>query len=134
MARKRGRPRVEIDAEQVETLAEFGCTILEIAKFCKCDESTIRKRFKAEVESGKQKQKIKLRQIQFKLAENSAAMAIFLGKNILNQTDRQSIDLTGNLEAILKECGYEDSNIGSKKKTGSKQEEILGPDPIPAYS
>ena len=53
-------------------------------------------------------------------------------KNGLN--DYWDIDLTGNMEAILKECGYEDSNIGSKKKTGSKQEEILEPDPIPAYS
>ena len=68
--------------------------------------------------------KIKLRQIQFKLAETNAAMSIFLGKNYLAQTDRQSIDLTGNLETVLKECGYEDSNIG-KDETNPQQEEVL---------
>ena len=120
-----GRHKIKIDGAQVESLAEFGCTTLEIAKFFKCDESTIRKRFKAEMSSGKEKMKIKLRQIQFKLAENNAAMSIFLGKNYLAQTDRQSIDLTGNLETVLKECGYEDSNIGTQAKENPKQEEVL---------
>tara|TARA_R100000315_G_scaffold61115_1_gene38950 strand:+ start:20 stop:412 length:393 start_codon:yes stop_codon:yes gene_type:complete len=119
---KRGRPRIKMDAEQVEHLAEFGCTTLEIAKFFKCDESTVRKNYKEELLAGREKMKIKLRQIQFKLAETNAAMSIFLGKNYLAQTDRQSIDLTGNLETVLKECGFEDSNIG---ETNSQQEEIL---------
>jgi|TARA_Y100000015_G_scaffold38772_1_gene41996 AraC-like DNA-binding protein len=119
---KRGRPRIKMDAEQVEHLAEFGCTTLEIAKFFKCDESTVRKNYKEELLAGREKMKIKLRQIQFKLAETNAAMSIFLGKNYLAQTDRQSIDLTGNLETVLKECGYEDSNIG---ETNPQQEEIL---------
>ena len=119
---KRGRPRIKMDAEQVEHLAEFGCTTLEIAKFFKCDESTVRKNYKEELLAGRVKMKIKLRQIQFKLAETNAAMSIFLGKNYLAQTDRQSIDLTGNLETVLKECGFEDSNIG---ETNPQQEEIL---------
>lgn len=119
---KRGRPRIKMDAEQVENLAEFGCTTLEIAKFFKCDESTVRKNYKEELLAGREKMKIKLRQIQFKLAETNAAMSIFLGKNYLAQTDRQSIDLTGNLETVLKECGFEDSNIG---ETNPQQEEIL---------
>ena len=132
MPKKRGRPPIKIDPNQVEMLAEFGCTLIEIAKFCNCDESTIRKRYKSQVEAGKEKSKIKLRQIQFKLAEKSPAMAIFLGKNILNQTDKQSIDLTGNLETVLKECGYEESNIGSEKDI--EQEEVLEHNPIQAYS
>lgn len=123
MAKKRGRPKIEMNSEQVESLAEFGCTTLEIAKFFKCDESTVRKRYKAEMSAGREKMKIKLRQIQFKLAESNAAMSIFLGKNYLGQTDRQSIDLTGNLETVLKECGYEDSNIGAE--ANPQQEEIL---------
>tara|TARA_R100000742_G_C4270972_1_gene89775 strand:+ start:761 stop:1168 length:408 start_codon:yes stop_codon:yes gene_type:complete len=122
--KKVGRPRIKIDSEQVESLAEFGCTTLEIAKFFKCDESTVRKRHKEDMVRGREKMKIKLRQIQFKLAETNAAMSIFLGKNYLAQTDRQSIDLTGNLETVLKECGYEDSNIG-KDETNPQQEEVL---------
>jgi hypothetical protein len=121
--KKVGRPRIKINSDQVENLAEFGCTTLEIAKFFKCDESTVRKRHKEDMVRGREKMKIKLRQIQFKLAETNAAMSIFLGKNYLAQTDRQSIDLTGNLETVLKECGYEDSNIGAEADT--QQEEIL---------
>ena len=131
--KKRGRPLVKMNAEQVEGLAEFGCTMLEIAKFFKCDESTVRKRYKEEVSAGREKMRIKLRQMQFKLAETAPAMSIFLGKNILNQSDRQSIDLTGNLETVLKECGYQDSSIGTKK-TNPEQDEILEPHTVPAYS
>ena len=123
MTKKPGRPRIKMDSEQVENLAEFGCTTLEIAKFFKCDESTVRKRYKEEMSSGREKMKINLRQIQFKLATTNAAMSIFLGKNYLAQTDRQSIDLTGNLETVLKECGYEESDIGAE--TNPEQEEIL---------
>mgnify|MGYP006409564103 FL=1 len=121
--KKVGRPRIKINSDQVENLAEFGCTTLEIAKFFKCDESTVRKRHKEDMVRGREKMKIKLRQIQFKLAETNAAMSIFLGKNYLAQTDRQSIDLTGNLETVLKECGYEESNIGAE--ADPQQEEIL---------
>ncbi len=129
---KVGRPRIKMDPNQVENLAEFGCTTLEIAKFFKCDESTVRKRYKEEMARGREKMKIKLRQIQFKLAETNAAMSIFLGKNYLAQTDRQSIDLTGNLETVLKECGYEDSNIGAEKNP--EQTEVLESDSIQAHA
>ena len=81
---------------------------------------------------GREKMKIKLRQIQFKLAETNAAMSIFLGKNYLAQTDRQSIDLTGNLETVLKECGYEDSNIG--EEANPEQREVLESDSIQAHA
>lgn len=41
--------------------------------------------------------RIKLRRAQMKLAEKSAAMAIFLGKNMLGQTDKQEIT-TSNID------------------------------------
>lgn len=43
------------------------------------------------LEKGKEQGKTSLRRTQFKLAQKSAAMAIFLGKNYLDQTDRQDI-------------------------------------------
>jgi len=45
---------------------------------------------------------------------------IFLGKNYLNQTDKQQLDMTGNLEAVLKECGFEESKIGKKNTESPK--------------
>lgn len=43
------------------------------------------------LDSGKEQGKTSLRRTQFRLAEKNAAMAIFLGKNYLDQTDKQDI-------------------------------------------
>ncbi len=122
--RKRGRPKLDIDSDKVEMLASFGCSTVEIAKLHKCDEHTIRKRFKEELERGRESMKIKLRQLQWKQAENgNTSLLIFLGKQYLGQSDRNELELVGNLEGILKECGYEDSPIAKKSL---KQSEALG--------
>tara|TARA_R100000458_G_C8238021_1_gene217816 strand:- start:94 stop:489 length:396 start_codon:yes stop_codon:yes gene_type:complete len=122
--RKRGRPKLDIDPDKVEMLASFGCSTVEIAKLHNCDEHTIRKRFKEELERGRESMKIKLRQLQWKQAENSnTSLLIFLGKQYLGQSDRNELELVGNLEGILKECGYEDSPIAKKSL---KQSEALG--------
>lgn len=44
------------------------------------------------LEKGKEEGKTSLRRTQFRLAAKNAAMAIFLGKNYLDQTDRQDIN------------------------------------------
>src|SRR5690606_4425054 len=44
------------------------------------------------LEKGKETGKSSLRRTQFALAKKNAAMAIFLGKNYLDQTDRQDIN------------------------------------------
>jgi|TARA_Y100000361_G_C11091504_1_gene306672 hypothetical protein len=122
--RKRGRPKLDIDSDKVEMLASFGCSTVEIAKLHNCDEHTIRKRFKEELERGRESMKIKLRQLQWKQAENgNTSLLIFLGKQYLGQSDRNELELVGNLEGILKECGYEDSPIAKKSL---KQSEALG--------
>jgi hypothetical protein len=128
--KKVGRPLKKIDGNQVELLSEFGCSSLEISKFFNCDEATVRKRFKDRIETGREMMKMKLRQLQWKHAElGNTALLIFLGKNYLNQADKSQLDLTGNLEAVLKECGYEDS-----PQKGSESSEILEPDWIQADS
>ena len=67
--------------------------------------------------------KVNLRQLQWKWAEKgSNALLIFLGKQYLGQTDRNELELVGNLENILKECGYEDSPI---EKKNIKQSETV---------
>lgn len=42
-------------------------------------------------EFGKEKGRANLRRLQFHLAQKNAAMAIFLGKNMLGQADRQEV-------------------------------------------
>ncbi len=112
---KKKKSYKKLDIDKVEMLASFGCTHFEIAKFFQCDESTVRKEYKEVMEKGQEKMKLRLRQLQWKHAElGNTSLLIFLGKNYLNQTDKAQVDHIGNLEAVLKECGYEDNVIGKK--------------------
>ena len=96
---KGGRPKAEIDFNLVESLCKLQCTGEEIASVLKVNYDTLNARIKETYEctfsdyykkhsaSGK----ASLRRLQFKLAEKSAAMAIFLGKNYLGQSDHQNL-------------------------------------------
>ena len=86
-----GRPKKKIDGEQVKKLAALQCTYQEMAAFFDCDETTLRRNFASVIKEGKEAGKMSLRRYQFELAKKSAAMAIFLGKNYLNQTDNQNV-------------------------------------------
>lgn len=82
------RPKLNINGEEVQKLASFGCTNVEIADFFNCNEATIRKSYSEYLTKGRSLKKLRLRQIQWKIAENgNAAMAIWLGKNELGQSD-----------------------------------------------
>lgn len=92
---KMGRPLIEIDKTQFETLCNMMCTEEEIAGFFNCSVDTIERFCKREYgttfaetyKTYSSKGRISLRRNQFKLAEKSPAMAIFLGKNYLGQKD-----------------------------------------------
>jgi len=125
--KKKKKSYKKLDIDKVEMLASFGCTTFEIAKFFQADESTVRKEYKMQMETGREKMKLRLRQLQWKHAElGNTSLLIFLGKNYLNQTDKAQIDHIGNLEAVLKECGYEDNRIGKKNTESTKVLEIDG--------
>jgi len=92
-----GRPRKQIDKTEFEKLCFLQCTEREFCswfdvsdetlnKWCKenYDGRTFLDVFKEKRENGL----ISLRRTQFQLAEKSPAMAIFLGKNLLGQTDK----------------------------------------------
>ena len=129
---KTGRPLIELDEAKLEMLAEFGCSNRELALFFECSEETLRTRFKKIIDLGREKQKIKLRQAQHRAVESgSVPMMIFLGKNLLGQSDKQHLDLSGNLEAVLKECGFKESNIG---ETDTQQREVLESDSVSSDS
>ena len=109
-----GRPRKEIDKKIFENLCGLQCTLEEIAGVFDCSADTIERWCKREYKETfavtykkhSAKGKMSLRRIQFKLAEKSAAMAIFLGKNYLGQkdniieTDEQTLQAVG--EALVK--------------------------------
>ena len=109
-----GRPKKEIDKKIFENLCGLQCTLEEIAGVFDCSADTIerwckreyRETFAEVYKKHSAKGKTSLRRIQFKLAEKSAAMAIFLGKNYLGQkdniieTDEQTLQAVG--EALVK--------------------------------
>ena len=93
---KAGRPRKQIDKREFEKLCMLQCTRAEICSWFDVSEPTLIRWckdtygvdfltvFKQKREGGK----ISLRRMQWQLAEKSPAMAIFLGKNHLGQTDK----------------------------------------------
>lgn len=102
------RPRKNIDRGNFEKLCGLQCTLPEVASFFECSEDTIERWCKREYKEGfaevfakkRGVGKIGLRRTQFKLAEKSAAMAIFLGKNYLGQRDSFEVTDTSALEKL----------------------------------
>ena len=96
---KVGRPKKNITKEQFEKLCGLQCTKKEIASFFDCSEDTIenfchreyKDSFSAVFNKYASIGKISLRRTQFKLAERSSSMAIWLGKQVLGQEDKIAI-------------------------------------------
>ena len=84
------RPKkYNIDTKEVEKLASFGCTNTEIASFFGCSSDLIEKSYAEFLTKGRDKGKIRLRQLQMRSAERgNVAMLIWRGKNMLGQSDR----------------------------------------------
>lgn len=108
-----GRPKKIIDKNAFEKLCALQCTQEEICGVLGVTDKTLnnwcRKEYKATFSEvfreKKQIGKMSLRRSQFKLAEKSATMAIWLGKQYLDQRDRDISDAVeksnGVLESIL---------------------------------
>ena len=114
--KKIGRPLKEIDKVQFEKLCNLQCTLLEIAGFFNCSDDTIERWCKRTYKTTfaeccktfSQGGKIALRRTQFKRAERSAAMAIFLGKQYLGQTDKTEMDVNTQIQNPLEGISTED--------------------------
>lgn len=110
---KTGRPKKEIDKKIFENLCAIFCTEEEIAGIFECSVDTIERWCKREYKctfadiykKKTGKGKASLRRTQFKLAEKSPAMAIFLGKNYLGQKDNASDDIDDMTKQLLDSVG-----------------------------
>ena len=101
------RPKkYNIDTEKLEQLASFGCTNIELASFFGCTESLLRKSYSEFLTKGREKGKIRLRQAQWKSALGSekhppnVTMLIWLGKQVLGQTDKSEVELIKPIDEI----------------------------------
>lgn len=93
---KMGRPRKEIDWDQVDKLCHIQCTQVEICGFLEVCEDTLNSRCKEEhgvtfseyLKQKSQPGKISLRRRQYKTAmDGNCSMQIWLGKQWLGQSE-----------------------------------------------
>src|SRR6056300_861254 len=85
----RGENKTVVPPDQVYELAAIGCTNAEIANFYGVKTDTLARNFASELTKGREFVKIRLRRAMFKNAcdHMSAAVQIFLSKNILGMAD-----------------------------------------------
>ena len=97
-----GRPKIQIDYNTVEKLANIQCTQEEIASFLGISVRTLQRdeEFCRIYKKGQENGKMSLRRMQYKLAEKNAAMAIFLGKQYLGQRDNVEVKAPEELNKV----------------------------------
>lgn len=102
------RPRKEIDQKSFESLCGLQCTLEEICGFLGVTDKTLNEWCKRTYEKSfsevfKEKRgtgKISLRRAQFRLAEKNANMAIWLGKQYLDQKDQQEVKMDAGVTIV----------------------------------
>jgi hypothetical protein len=91
-----GRPQAKLDKAQFESLCAMQCTEVEICDWFGITDKTLcawcmreyNARFSEVFAQKRQLGKISLRRSQWELAKRNVAMAIFLGKQFLDQRDK----------------------------------------------
>ena len=121
-----GRPKIEVDEELLASLAGIGCTTLEMASILGCSKDTLERRFAALIEKGRSEMKRSLRRTQLRLAEQgNAAMAIWLGKQLLGQHEpKVQIDVNRLDSDIERELAALTSR-GETDITGEAESEVI---------
>ena len=88
------RPKkYDIDPQQVEKMASYGMKNTEIADSLGCSKDLISKSYSTNITKGRADLKKSLRKAELDSAlQGNATMLIWLGKQILDQSDKQEID------------------------------------------
>lgn len=95
------RQRKAVDEKLVERLAAIGCTDREIATLLEVSENLLRRRCRAALDRGRTRLKKSLRRKQIELArKGNVPMLIWLGKQYLGQSDRQTIQQAQRVEVV----------------------------------
>lgn len=91
--RKTGRPPIDIDPNMVRRLAGIGCKVTEIAAVLGVSHDVLDRRFKDEIERGREEGHVSLRRKQWELAmSGNVPMVIYLSKTVLGMTE--TVDVT----------------------------------------
>ncbi len=130
MGKKMGRPRKEIDKDAFENLCKIQCTEIEICSVLGVSDKTLDKWCRENYKSSEDGRKgltfsevfplfkaqgrISIRRKQFALATGSARMAIWLGKQYLDQKDPDKVESkpTNVIDNFIKAVQEKDENGG----------------------
>ena len=130
-----GRPKKLIDKKQFEAMCAYQCTLEEVCAFLGVNDVTLNKWCKKEYGTTfsdvfRQKRevgKMSLRRKQWKLADTSAPMAIFLGKQYLGQKDsievqdKESLDRLDEILKSVKETASKTVQVQTEVKTQTEE-------------
>ena len=102
---KTGRPRIQFDLKEIESLGKLHCTYEEMAGWLGHDEETIRDRMQNEpaflgaYKKGAGQTKMSLRRKQLQAAmDGNITMMIWMGKQLLGQTDKsETVEISGTM-------------------------------------
>jgi hypothetical protein len=119
-------PLRKINPDEVLSLAKIGASIAEIAAFMGVSYDVIHHNFQKELEQGKASMKLSLRRAQLRsaLETGNPSLLIWLGKNMLGQTDQlPEYELKKQLEDYGKKQAQEElKNLDlANKKIEEKQ-------------
>lgn len=106
-----GRSKLPFDENLFKRLCQIQCSKTEIASVMDISTDTLERRIKELFDMSWKEAKVhfsgkgkaKLRELQFRQAESSASMSIWLGKQYLGQTDKVSHTAHNELENISDE-------------------------------
>lgn len=95
------RPKLKIDPKLVQDLAALGCKTNEIAVVLGVSVDTLDRRFAEEMAKGRENLRISLRRWQLESAKKgNVVMQIWLGKQMLGQTDKIEQNTTAKIETL----------------------------------
>jgi len=117
--KKVGRPKLDIDPEQVTRLARLHCTMNEMASFFNCHIDTLRDNFSNEIDKGRSEGNISLRRKQWQMAveKGNVVMLIWLGKQMLGQRN-EIIESDSNIPLPIYDIVEEPKEIELKVEDG----------------
>ena len=98
-----GRPKkYDIDTDTLFKLAKYNLTNIEIADIYGCDESLLVKNYSEFLTKGRGELKKRLRQTQYEVAvdDRNVTMLIWLGKQILGQTEKAELQMNRPIEEV----------------------------------
>ena len=122
-----GRPKIVLNLEELERLSRLNCTMPEISAYFDIPLRTLEDKFANEldvrkaIEKGRATGKLSLRRRQIQIMEetNNPTMAIWLGKQMLGQTDKQEIIQEINIEdrKVLDISRLTDDDLNNLERT-----------------